>query len=142
MDAHEPTIATDRDNDGSLNGGGGNSAALDASLLPETFPDRPVASSDYGTTESEQSRRESLSGRLRREEPDASIDSEDEDYDDESPELLSNADERGDDLVKELTTVRARSDRHEDDSGQPQSPRSAEEDAIHVIDEDSSLEDE
>lgn len=146
MDAHEPTILSDRDNDGSLNGGGGNSAALDATILPEEFPDdRPWASRDYGTTEAEQARPEGLNGRLRREEPDSSAEIDDDngddegDFEDESPELLSVLNDEGEDIVKELTTMRARSDRHTDDSGQPISPRSAEEDAIHVVDQESEL---
>jgi hypothetical protein len=146
MSAPEPTITQDRDNDGSLAGGGGNSHALDAELLPEEFPDdRPLAARDYGTTQSEQARREGLNDRLRREEPDLLDDGEagdvDDTYDDESPELLSQAREDGRDMVKELTTERARPDRHDDDSGQPHSPRSAEEDAIHVVDADLDFDD-
>ncbi len=147
MNAPEPTISQDRDNDGSLEGGGGNSRALDADVLPEEFPDdKPIAARDYGTTAAEQSRPEGLSARLRREEPDVMPDADDvdgdsdsDDDDDESPELLSQLGEDGGDVVKELTTERAQVDRHDDDSGQPRSPRSAEEDAIHVVDEDSAL---
>jgi ribosomal-protein-alanine N-acetyltransferase len=149
MSLHEPTIADDRDDDGSVAGGGGNARALDADVLPEEFPDdRPLAAREYGVTEAEQARREGLDGRLRREEPDlvpdllpdrASDVDLDDDVDDESPELLDDLDEEGGDTVKDLAALRAMPDRHDDDSGQPWSPRSAEEDAIHVVDEDALL---
>ncbi|WP_370327958.1 hypothetical protein [Euzebya sp.] len=140
MSIHEPTIAPDRDHDGSLHGGGGNAVALDADLLPEEFPDdRPLAAREYGITEAEQARRESLDRRLRREEPeDLPVGARD---DDESPDLLSDGDDDGHDLVKDLTALRARWDADRDDSGQPRSPRSAEEDAVHVVDEPDLLDD-
>ena len=147
MGDHEPTISPDRDHDGSVGGGGGHSDALDAELLPEEFPDeRPLASRDYGTTEAEQARRESLDRRLRREEPDLTWGDEDEpasedadDGDDESPELLDVSDEEGHDEEEQSVTVRGRTDRHRDDSGQTACARSAEEDAIHVVDQDRPL---
>lgn len=133
MAEHEPTIRDDADQDGE---------ALDAELLPEEFPDdRPLASREYGTTEAEQSRREPLDGRLRREEPDfgagadGPIADDDGDEDDDSPDLLSQLDDDGRDREKDLVGQRAGGERHPDDSGQPRSPRSAEEDAIHVVDE-------
>jgi [ribosomal protein S5]-alanine N-acetyltransferase len=150
MSAHEPTIPDDRDDDGSVAGGGGNARALDADVLPEEFPDdRPLAARDYGVTEAEQRRRESLDGRLRREEPDLDPDvdddpvggADDDDLDGDSPDLLDPVEDDGQDLTKELATLRAARERHEDDSGQPWSPRSAEEDAIHLVDEDDPLED-
>lgn len=142
MNAHEPTIASDRDHDGSLNGGGGNSAALDADLVPEEFPDdRPLAARDYGTTEAEQARPEPLERRLRREEPENGADTDAVDSAEESPDLLSVFENNGDNTVKELATIRARRDRHRDDSGQPRSPRGAEEDAVHVVDEEPGLDD-
>lgn len=144
MSPHEPTIATDRDYDGSLNGGGGNSEALDAGLLPEDFPDdRPLAARDYGTTEAEQRRREPLDRRLRREEPDTTSDADEDrdEVDDESPDLLSEGDDAGHDLVKDLIAIRARERQRDDDSGQLRSPRSPEEDAVHVVDDEPALTD-
>lgn len=145
MDAFEPTIATDRDNDGSVAGGGGHSAALDGDVLPEEFPDdRPWAARDYGTTKSEQSRREPLDRRLRREQPDGPSDdpSATEDRTDgESPDLLSVFDDDGGNTEREMATISARRDRHRDDSGQFDGPRGAEEDAVSVIDEESALDD-
>lgn len=145
MADHEPTIRDDGDQDGE---------ALDSELLPDEFPeDRPLASREYGTTEGEQSRPEPLDGRLRREEPDFGADEEratdragdgttsDEDDDqdevdaDDAPDLLSQLDEDGKDIIKDLTAERGRPGDH-DDSGQPRSPRSAEEAAIHMVDED------
>lgn len=151
MSQHQPTITDDRDDDGGIGGAsGGHADALDADMLPEEFPDdRPLASRDYGTTEAEQARRESLDRRLRREEPDqvAGLDDDintsddSDDADDESPELMGVEDEDGGDTVKELATVRGMPDRHTDDSGQPRSPRSAEEDAVHVVDRDADFDD-
>ncbi len=80
--------------------------------------------------------------RLRREEPDFGAESEeDDDGDDDEgvgddadgPDLLSQAGEDGSDVIKELVAERGRRD-HPDDSGQPRSPRSAEEDAVHLMD--------
>lgn len=137
MADHEPTIRDDVDQHGE---------ALDAELLPEEFPeDRPLASRDYGTTEAEQARREPLDRRLRREEPDfgAAVDEEngddtdgEGDADADGPDLLSQAGEDGRDVTKELVAERSRRDRHPDDSGQPRSPRSAEEDAVHLVEEE------
>lgn len=134
MADHEPTIRDDGDQDGE---------ALDSELLPDEFPeDRPLASREYGTTEAEQSRPEPLDGRLRREEPDFGADEpalgddeEDDGENDDSPDLLSHLDEVGRDIVKELSAERGLPGDH-DDSGQPRSPRSAEEAAIHVVDEE------
>ncbi|CAN5324691.1 hypothetical protein BH23ACT9_BH23ACT9_07660 [soil metagenome] len=145
MAEHEPTIRDDVDQRGE---------ALDAELLPEEFPDdRPLVSRDYGTTEAEQGRREPLDRRLRRDEPDVMVSDDadrwsesdgsesggEDDY--ESPDLLSQAEEDGTDLVREMTTLRSRRDRRADDWEQPRSPRSAEEDAIHLVDEDRPFED-
>lgn len=146
MSLYDPTTAEDHDHQGGLGVGGGHSESLDADRLPEEFPDdRPLAARDYGTTEAEQARRESLDRRLRREEPEpdltAELDLDDDVDDDDSPDLLADLDDDGGDMTKELTTVRARRDRRVDDSGQLRSPRSAEEDAIHVVDEDPALDD-
>lgn len=138
MADHEPTIRDDGEQDGE---------ALDAELLPDEFPDdRPLVSRDYGTTEAEQARREPLDRRLRREEPDpGSLPSSDDDgadgdrvgRGDDGPDLLSQLDEDGRDMVKELVAERGQSgDGRDDDTGQPRLPRSAEEDAVHVVDED------
>jgi [ribosomal protein S5]-alanine N-acetyltransferase len=141
MADHEPTIHDDVDQ---------LSEALDADKLPEEFPDRPLASREYGTTESEQARREPLDGRLRREVPDVTADEDDarpgrgrddRAEDGDGPELLSQVDESGRDVVSEMVAESGRREGSDDDSGQPRSPRSAEEDAIRVVDEDGPLDD-
>lgn len=134
MSEHRPTIVNDPDQDGE---------ALDADLLPEEFPDdRPLASRAFGTTEAEQARGESLSHKLRREEPEVSADGQgndkDDDNSDDSPDILSGDDEDAD-PTNSMTSIRGRSDRHDDDSGQPRGFRSAEEDAIHLVDRDPDL---
>lgn len=145
MDALHPSFDTDRDNDGSVAGGGGHSAALDGDVLGEEFPDdRPWASRDYGTTEAEQARREPLDRRLRREQPDGLADDQQalrEPEDDESPDLLSVFDDDGGNTEKEMATIRARRDRHPDDSGQFDTSRGPEEDAVYIIDQESALDD-
>ena len=130
MSEHRPTIVNDPDQDGE---------ALDADLLPEEFPDdRPLASRAFGTTEAEQARGESLSRKLRREEPDLSADDGDKPDDDDSPDIMAGDDEDAD-PTNSMTSIRGRSDRHGDDSGQPRGTRSAEEDAVHLVDGDSDL---
>jgi [ribosomal protein S5]-alanine N-acetyltransferase len=143
MGQHEPTIADDRDDDGSLAGGGGNARALDADLLDDDFPDdRPLAARDYGTTEVEQARRESLARRLRRELPDllavdpTALDGSDADDDvvvEDCPDLLDAVDEDGERRDGELVSGRGEGD---DDElwGPWPAPRSAEEDAVHLVD--------
>lgn len=131
MSDHRPTIINDPDQDGE---------SLDADLLPEEFPDdRPLASRAYGTTEAEQARGESLSRKLRREVPELSSDGDtDADDDDGCDDIISSDDEDAD-PTNSMVSIRGRTDRHDDDSGQPRGPRSAELDAMHLVDRDPDL---
>jgi len=136
MSDHRPTIVNDPDQDGE---------SLDADLLPEEFPDdRPLASRAYGTTEAEQARGESLSRKLRREVPEVSPDDADgdagRDSDDGCDDIMS-VDDDAADPTNSMTSIRGRGDRHDDDSGQPRGTRSAELDAMHLVDRDPDLED-
>jgi ribosomal-protein-alanine N-acetyltransferase len=137
MSDHEPTV-TDAVDDVDQPG-----ERLDADKLPEEFPDRPLHVFDHGTTEREMAHRESLDGRLAREEPDvADRPGPDEDGDDvvgdeggggtAATALLDDADEDGEDRQRDLTGELSRPDAHDDDSGRPRVPVSAEESAMRI----------
>lgn len=125
---HEPTV-TDVVDDENQPGEG-----LDAEKLPEEFPQRPMASFDYGTTEEEMAHDEPLNERLLRERPDFGESAEPQ----ETPPptlLLDDAGADGYDDVKDLVAETPLVEPElEDDSGRPEVPPSAEEAAMRVED--------
>lgn len=128
MDAHEPTTTPDPDQEGE---------SLDDELLPDEFPDRPIASRAFGTTEAEQARGESLRRKLAREEPDADSPSQRHRArgdDHGSVDLLTDLDEAGEDSVDTLVASRAEGERDDHRPGQSM-PHSAEEAAMHIVDD-------
>jgi hypothetical protein len=127
---HEPTV-TNAVDDADQPGEG-----LDAEKLPDEFPDRPMASFDYGTTEEEMAHDEPLNERLLRELPDFGESAEPG----EQPpptQLLDDAGVDGHDNVKDLVAEAPLVEpEQQDDSGRPDVPPSAEEAAMRVEDTD------
>jgi hypothetical protein len=74
---------------------------------------------------------ESLDGRLAREEPDVTA-SQTALADTTATPLLDDADDDGRDREKDLVGDLALAEPHHDDSGQPTTPRSAEEAAVRI----------
>lgn len=142
MSEHDPTITDDPDQ---------HAEALDDDKLPEEFPDRPVASLDYGVTEAEQAHGEPLDSKLSREEPDISLDdddddessddddttddSENDDFGDDAPALLGDLDAEGNDDEPAMVGRAEEVDRDTLDAGERRG-RTAEEAAMHIIDDE------
>lgn len=125
MNDHEPTVTDSVDPDQS-------GERLDADKLPEEYPDRPLTALDHGTTEAEMAQGQSLDERLARETPDvdqtggAHLDST------TSTPLLDDAEDGVRDREKDLVAEASIVEPHTDDSGQPTTPVSAEEEAVRV----------
>lgn len=126
---HQPTVADavdDVDQPGE---------ALDAEKVPEEFPERPVASLDYGTTEEEMAHDEPLDKRLAREQPDFG-EVVDHDATTTATPLLDDADDQGYDEEKDLVADTALTEPEIEDSAHPDAPPSAEEAAVRVEESD------
>jgi hypothetical protein len=110
----------------------------DGELVPEEYPEQPIASLDFGTTVAEMREGESLEDRLAREVPDVGTEGfgADVDDDEQGTPLLDDADELGVDGEQMLTADRSEDEPHGTDSGHPMPPVSAEEAAVTVVDED------
>lgn len=127
-DQHEPTVNDSVDQTDQQPG-----ERLDADKLPEEFPDRPLSSLDHGTTEREMEEGQSLDQRLARETPDADVGTPLDTT--ASTPLIDDADDQGKDSEKDLVADQSLTE-PVDDSGQPDVPTSAENQAMHVVDKD------